>query len=205
MAAANIGPNSVGGDQMMEIDCTSARVIKVEESSQSLLTTNAAGHHGVTQIITLGKSQNFPTGTSQHIVVAPVSPKTEKPMQHVTINKSIMTPMNTVANVVTVSPQKVIVPRTPLRHMLTSKMSPVKSPTKITMIPIGSGIKSPQKILQPGQIVTMVSQAGLTALPQNSNINTKTITVSPSKVFLQGQPDSAVSDLYCIICHGFVI
>ena len=68
-------------------------------------------------------------------------------------------------------------------------ISPVKTPTKITMIPIA---KSPQKIVPfPGQnVFTMVAKtvASATNTVTSSHSKPATITMSPSKVIIKQQP-----------------
>ena len=116
------------------------------------------------------------------------------PAHTVTINKKdLMNSGQTLANVVTVSPQKIIaMPRTPPRQMGSTKvvMSPAKSPGKVTMIPV-SGLRSPQKIIQAGQVVSHSSVA------QSFVNSSKPLTVtSPTKMFVRQQ---VVRRIFCFV------
>ena len=186
-------------EQVIEMQ-DSSQIIKMEEGAKSLISIGAihpVNRQGnVTKIFTLSKPNDVGTSTNTptQIVVAPVGSRFDpnsSPAQTVTVQRASILPNNsqTLTNVVTMSPQKIIsVPKTPPRQIVSSKisMSPGKSPGKITMVPVG-GIRSPQKVLQPGQIVSMVSQAGIAS--SQAFTTSKAVTVSsPNKVIIQRQP-----------------
>jgi hypothetical protein len=191
--AANTVPFGNGERVTKPMDIDDPPYIKVDDSGGKtlLLNSNSLGtvhpgnrQQGVTKIFTIAKASesNQFEGNSGAA-------------HTVTISKSqIVNTGQTLANVVTVSPQKVItVPRTPPRQMgaMTKVvMSPVKSPGKVTMIPV-SGLRSPHKIIQAGQVVS-VSHASLQQSFANSN---KPLTVtSPTKMYVQRQ---GVSNIPC--------
>ena len=106
------------------------------------------------------------------------------PTKTITINPSLLQ-----------SPTKYItaLPGSPTKFISGQKiaLSPVKTPTKITMIPVSSMSKSPQRIVtSTGQVLTMVAkaQSGSTSLTSASSTRPATITMSPSKVILKQQP-----------------
>ena len=120
--------------------------------------------------------------------------------QQVTPTKAI-----TVSHCGVLSPQRIMTaPSTPTKQILPSNkvpISPMKTPSKITMIPM-SMTKSPQRL--GGQVVAMVARtvgSNVNRTPSMStNTQASTITMSPSKVIIKGQQVTVVSFLPIHVC-----
>ena len=120
--------------------------------------------------------------------------------QQVTPTKAI-----TVSHCGVLSPQRIMTaPSTPTKQILPSNkipISPMKTPPKITMIPM-SMTKSPQRL--GGQVVAMVARtvgSNVNRTPSMStNTQASTITMSPSKVIIKGQQVTVVSFLPIHVC-----
>ena len=102
------------------------------------------------------------------------------------------------------SPQRIMTaPSTPTKQILPSNkipISPMKTPPKITMVPMLM-TKSPQKI--GGQVVAMVGRTLASNVNRTSFITTSpasTITMSPSKVIIRGQQVTVVS-IFVYACY----
>ena len=132
---------------------------------------------GKQQIVPISGSQNVPGNTLY------VSSINQSPTKTITISAASFG-----------SPQKLITsPATPTKQIVPlSKLpiSPLKTPPKITMIPVSLG-KSPQRSAS-GQMVTMLGTKPVSMM-SSSDSKPTTITMSPSKVLIKGQPVTMVS------------
>lgn len=135
----------------------------------------------------------FTTGDSGNTTVL-------QQQQHATLTKAI-----SVSHCGVLSPQRIMTaPSTPTKQILPSNkipISPMKTPPKITMLPM-SMTKSPQRL--GGQVVAMVARtvgSNVNRTPSMStNTQASTITMSPSKVIIKGQQVMVVS-LFCFVHH----
>lgn len=172
------------GDQLQE--ALSQQVQNVQ--TKRTLNSNSVKGQVVTKVI-IAKNP----GQTQQVTLPISSHNTQQQQQQImmmgsqgisTISPTIGLQSPTKTQMTQGSPSKIIIGQK-------IAMSPGKTPTKITMIPVSG--KSPQRIItSSGQILTMVqksvgnAQAGLTSLTSAST-KPSTITMSPSKVILKQQ------------------
>lgn len=150
--------------------------------------TNSSQSQGVPiQVQTLPVSQG--TGTQPGITDALQAPKT--PTKTITISQQgIVSP----AKGITMAQIAGTPPKLPINKL---PISPAKTPTKITMIPVPVAGRSPQRIAPAGLSHTLLSNSN------TSNVQA-TITMSPSKVMKQPGTVHVVSLIFLVFPEKFI-
>ena len=103
---------------------------------------------------------------------------------------------------VTVSPHKITVatPVTPTKQVIsrTNKIaiSPMKSPMKITMIPVPNS-KSPQKLAS-SQVIVVKSETMTTTTMATTSSRLNTVSMSPSKIIMQRPAVTQGVNISCV-------